>query len=91
VPLRLSERKGLFVEEMSCLLDTAEHENGQIVFIDIENYSAYHFSMNENSRTSRWSKDQIKAMLLDQFESLWSRDTGTERTQLDEIERVANY
>ena len=46
--------------------------------------------MNENSWNSRWSKDQIKAMLIEQFDSFWTRDIGTERTQLDEIERAAN-
>ena len=46
--------------------------------------------MNESNWNSRWSKDQIKAMLLEQFDSFWIRDTGTERTQLDEIERAAN-
>lgn len=46
--------------------------------------------MNENYWKSRGSKDQIKAMLLEQFESFWTRDTGTERTQLTEIERAAD-
>ena len=46
--------------------------------------------MNENPWNSRWSKDQIKAMLIEQFDSFWTRDTGTERTQLDEIESAAN-
>jgi len=44
--------------------------------------------MNENYWTSRWSKDQIKSMLLEQFDAFWERDTGTERTQLAEIERA---
>ncbi|MCX6082145.1 MAG: ATP-binding protein [Chloroflexi bacterium] len=46
--------------------------------------------MNENYWSSRWSKDQIKAMLIEQFDSFWTRDIGTERTQLDEIKRAAN-
>ncbi len=46
--------------------------------------------MIENFWKSRWSKDQIKAMLLEQFASFWARDTGTERTQLAEIERAAD-
>ncbi len=45
--------------------------------------------MNENSWNSRWSKDQIKAMLLEQFDAFWGRSTGTERTQLAEVERAA--
>ena len=46
--------------------------------------------MNENSWNSRWSKDQIKTMLLEQFDSFWGRETGTERDQLAEVERAAN-
>jgi len=50
----------------------------------------YHFSMNENIWKSRWSKDQIKTMLIEQFDSFWARDTGIERTQLAEVERAAH-
>ena len=39
---------------------------------------------------SKWSKDQIKAMLLEQFQTFWQRDTGIEREQLIEIERAAS-
>ncbi len=46
--------------------------------------------MNENFWNSRWSKDQVKTMLLEQFDSFWRRDTGTERAQLAEVERAAN-
>jgi predicted AAA+ superfamily ATPase len=46
--------------------------------------------MNENIWQSRWSRDQIKAMLLEQFDSFWGLETGTERTQLSEIEQAAN-
>jgi len=46
--------------------------------------------MSENNWKSRWSKDQIKAMLLEQHESFWQRDTGIERSQLSEIERSAH-
>ncbi len=46
--------------------------------------------MNENNWKSRWSKDQIKAMLLEQHAAFWQRDTGIERSQLSEIERSAN-
>jgi predicted AAA+ superfamily ATPase len=62
----------------------------QIVFIDNENYLTYDFIMNENPWKVRWSQDQIRAMLLEQFDSFWARDTGTERTQLAEIERAAD-
>jgi hypothetical protein len=36
-----------------------------IVFIACENYGRYHFIVNENLWNSRWSKDQIRAMLLE--------------------------
>jgi predicted AAA+ superfamily ATPase len=45
--------------------------------------------MNENSWDSRWSNEQIKTMLLEQFNAFWDRDTGIERTQLTEIERAS--
>jgi uncharacterized protein len=44
--------------------------------------------MNENSWKSRWSKDQIKAMLLEQQQAFWQGETGTERERLGEIERA---
>jgi predicted AAA+ superfamily ATPase len=46
----------------------------------------YYFIMNENSWKSRWNKEQIKAMLLEQMQAFWQRDTGIVRTQLAEIE-----
>lgn len=48
----------------------------------------YYFIMNENSWKSRWSKEQIKTMLLEQFDAFWGRKTGIERAQLAEIERA---
>ena len=45
--------------------------------------------MNENTWRSKWSKDQIKVMLLEQFEAFWQVDTGIVRQQLAEIERAA--
>lgn len=60
----------------------------QIVFIDKENYLLYYCIMNENSWNSRWSKEQIKTMLLEQFDAFWGRATGIERAQLAEIERA---
>ena len=44
--------------------------------------------MNENSWNSRWSKDQLKTVLIGQFNSFWERDTGLERTQLAEVKRA---
>lgn len=46
--------------------------------------------MNENYWKSRWSSDQIKAMLLEQFESFWTKNTGTRRTQLAQLEQAAS-
>ncbi len=60
----------------------------QKVFIDNENLLYYHFIMNENIWKSRWTKDQIKAMLLEQFNSFWSHDLGILRTQLAEVEQA---
>lgn len=48
----------------------------------------YYFIMTENFWKSKWNKDQIKAMLLEQFQAFWQRDTGILRTQLSEVERA---
>lgn len=45
--------------------------------------------MAENFWRTRWTKDQIKAMLLEQSQAFWQRNTGIERTQLAELERAA--
>jgi hypothetical protein len=44
--------------------------------------------MNENSWESKYSKDQIKAMLLEQKQAFWQREIGVERERLGEIERA---
>jgi len=44
--------------------------------------------MNENNWKSRFSKDQIKAMLLEQRQAFWQREIGVERGKLGEIERA---
>jgi len=46
--------------------------------------------MNENNWKSKWSKDQVKAMLLEQHQVFWDLDTGIERVQLADIERAAD-
>lgn len=46
--------------------------------------------MNENGWRSRWSRDQIRTMLLEQFEAFWGKDTGIERAQLAEVQRAAH-
>ncbi len=45
--------------------------------------------MSENYWKTKWSRDQIKAMLVEQFQAFWRRDTGIERTQLADLERAA--
>ena len=45
--------------------------------------------MNETIWRSRWSNDQIRAMLLEQFEAFWQYDLGIEREKLAEVERAA--
>jgi uncharacterized protein len=44
--------------------------------------------MNENNWRSRISKEQIKAMLLEQQQAFWRGETGVERSRLHEIERA---
>jgi len=58
-------------------------------FIDNENILVYDCSMNDNHWIARWSKDQSRALLLEQFQAFWHRDTGIERAQLAELERAA--
>ncbi|MBI5297219.1 MAG: ATP-binding protein [Chloroflexi bacterium] len=45
--------------------------------------------MNENSWKFRWSKDQVKSLLLEQFDSFWGKDTGIPRDKLAEVEKAA--
>lgn len=61
-----------------------------MVFIDTENYLQYYFSMSDNPWASRWTKDQIKSMVLEQFEFFWNLDTGIVRTQLSQVESARN-
>jgi predicted AAA+ superfamily ATPase len=44
--------------------------------------------MNEIFWKSRWTKDQIRAMLLEQFQFFWQLETGIPRTQLVEVEQA---
>jgi predicted AAA+ superfamily ATPase len=46
--------------------------------------------MKENKWIARWSSDEIKAMLIEQHQFFWQRDTGIERVQLEELERAAS-
>jgi predicted AAA+ superfamily ATPase len=45
--------------------------------------------MNENPWKARWSQDQVKAMLLEQFDSFWKRETGIRRDRLADVDRAA--
>lgn len=45
--------------------------------------------MTENSWRSKWSSDQIRAMLLEQMQSFWQRDIGIERRRLAVVEQAA--
>jgi uncharacterized protein len=49
----------------------------------------YDFIVNEIIWKSRWSNDQIRAMLIEQFEAFWRREIGTERSKLRELEQAA--
>lgn len=44
--------------------------------------------MSENIWKARWTKDQIKSMVLEQFEFFWALDTGIPRTQLAQVEQA---
>ena len=45
--------------------------------------------MNENLWRAKWSKDQCRAILLEQLETFWNWDTGIRRTKLAEVEQAA--
>jgi len=49
----------------------------------------YYFNVNENYWKSRWSKDQTKVMLLEQFDAFWKHDTGISRDRLAKLEQAA--
>ncbi len=44
--------------------------------------------MNENYWQSRWSKDQIKSMLLEQSQAFWETDLGIQRDKLADVEKA---
>ena len=49
----------------------------------------YYFSMGENNWRSKWSRDQIKAILLEQHHTFCQYDLGIEREQRKEVEHFA--
>jgi uncharacterized protein len=77
---KLGDEVALFCGNHSCIRP--------IVSIHNENKWVYYFIMNENNWKSRWSKDQIKALLLEQQQAFWQGETGIERERLGEIERA---
>lgn len=46
--------------------------------------------MDEINWSTKWSKEQIRSMLLEQFQAFWSLDTGIEREQLSELIKASN-
>jgi uncharacterized protein len=61
------------------------HFQNSFDFIVNEILLGYDFSMGENLWVSKWSSDQIHALLMEQFQAFWDRDTGLERSQLEEL------
>ncbi len=45
--------------------------------------------MSDNIWKARWSRDQLRALLLEQFHAFWGRDTGIERDRLADLVRAA--
>ncbi len=58
-------------------------------FIDNEVKISYHFIMSENNWKSRWSSEQIRALLVEQFNAFWKLDIGIRRSKLNEVEKTA--
>lgn len=52
--------------------------------------SLYHFIMNEMIWKSRWTNEQIRAMLLEQMDAFWQRDTGIPREKLADVAKAAD-
>jgi uncharacterized protein len=46
--------------------------------------------MSENAWRLKWSHDQVKAILLEQFDSFWNYDLGIVRTQLSKLEQTTS-
>jgi len=45
--------------------------------------------MNENNWQAKWSKEQTRAMLQEQFQTFWKRDTGVVREKLPQLLQAA--
>jgi len=59
------------------------------VFIDNESYRPYNFIMDENTWKKRWSNDQIRSMLVEQYNAFLKQDTGIKRTLLKDVRKAA--
>jgi predicted AAA+ superfamily ATPase len=46
--------------------------------------------MSENLWRAKWPPDQLKAMLVEQQQAFWGRETGLERAALAQVERAAS-
>jgi hypothetical protein len=46
--------------------------------------------MNENNWQSKWSRDQVKTILLEQFQTYWQLDTGIPREKLAILQQAAS-
>ncbi len=57
--------------------------------IDNERNQPCDFIMNEIRWLEKWSRNQARALLLEQLAAFWRRDTGIERDALAELERAA--
>jgi predicted AAA+ superfamily ATPase len=49
----------------------------------------YYFSVSENYWEPKWTTDQVRALLLEQYDSFWGRETGIPRSRLVDLEKVA--
>lgn len=58
-------------------------------FIISEMIFIFNFSMDEIIWKLKWSRDQINAMVLEQFKAFWQSETGIVRTQLARLEQAA--
>jgi len=45
--------------------------------------------MNENSWRAKWTQDQLTAMLIEQQQAFWRRETGLERDGLAQVEKAS--
>ena len=49
----------------------------------------YYFSVSENYWEPKWTTDQVRVLLLEQYDSFWGRETGIPRSRLADLEKVA--